>query len=153
MATGNADLGGDYRLSRDDGARLDVHGSAWEAALELAYLYGWHPAGTETPQTDAWRNSRPSSAGPALWDAQDYFSRQLQHVGQRDARALAQALDRALHQIQDEGPAATRVHARASPMPSRATARAEGLSVSRRTAIGRLAAFANAGGFTIAGSR
>jgi hypothetical protein len=154
MATASAEPGNDYRLSRDDGVRLVVNGSDWEAALELAYLYGWHPAGTGTPPTDAWRNRRAGSSALLVWDSKDYFSRHDQHVDQRDARAIAQALQRALVHIEQPGDprgAGARPHPQASPMPSRAAARAEGLTTSRRNAIGKLAAFAIEGGFTIAG--
>jgi hypothetical protein len=154
MASASGEPGGTYRLSRDDGVRLVVDGNAWEAALELAYLYGWQPAGTESPRNDAWQSGRQSSATMPVWDAKDYFSRHDQHVGPRDARALAEALRRALVQIQsgrqERGPLAP--DSRASPLPTRATARAEGLTSSRRNAIGRLAAFAIEGGFTIAGA-
>jgi hypothetical protein len=155
MASAGGEPGGTYRLSRDDGVRLVVDGNAWEAALELACLYGWQPAGTETPRSDAWRGSRPRSASTPVWDAKDYFSRHDQHVGPRDARALAEALQRALVQIQggrqERGPLVPD-RSRASPMPTRASARAEGLTSSRRNAIGRLATFAIEGGFTIAGA-
>jgi hypothetical protein len=150
----SADRCGDYGLSRDDGVRLVVNGNDWEAALELAYLYGWKPAGTEAPRTDAWRNHRPSSVGALVWDAKDYFTRHQQHVGPHDARALAQALQRAVVQIElprEESSAGAPT--RSSPLSSRATARAEGLSASRRKALGRLATFATEGGFTIAGAR
>ena len=150
-----------YLLFRDDGARLDVSGSAWEAALGLAYLYGWKPAGTETPLTDAWR-VRPPSSGALAWDAQDYFSPQMQHVGVADARAFARALSRALQHIPDwtQRPEGTDLVEEeepellsTSPMPSRASAVSEGLSGSRRSAMDRLAAFASDGGFTIDGAR
>jgi hypothetical protein len=142
-----------YRLTRDDGVELRVSGSIWEAALELAYLYGWRPAGTQTPQTEAWRGRRLPSSAPA-WDSQDYFSRESQRVGRDDARFLAEAVLRALLHIPDGGPrsepagiAAGTVHP--SPMPSRASAVAEGLAVSKRNVMRRFAAFADCGGFKI----
>ena len=62
-----------YRLTRDDGVGIHVLGSAWETALELAYLYGWEPAGTDAPESGRWRD-RQALSGALVWDAQDYFS-------------------------------------------------------------------------------
>lgn len=143
----------DYRLTRDDGVKLDVDGGTWERALELAYLYGWKPAGTESPRTDGWRGRGPAP----MWDAQDYFSQQAQHVGTDDACALATAVASALRQIPDEAAPRGRHTSPAprtatSPMPSRASAVSEGLSPTRKGVLRRFAAFATRGGFTIAGT-
>lgn len=140
-----------YRLTRDDGEEILVRGSTWESALELAFLYGWRPAGTETPPTGAWRSRRATGA---RWDSSDYFSHQSQHVGEADARALAKAVDSALLAIPDwssnaaKGSAADACVAR-TPVPSRASAVADGLSDPRRNLVRKVAAFASRGGFTI----
>lgn len=132
-----------YSLTRDDGARLFVPANAWEAALELAYLYGWRPAGTESPRSV-----------PPAWDAQDYFTHQRQRVRSEDARALGLALGRALQGFPEGDPAAQDAQAleRSSPMPSRSAAHQAGLNVTQRLALDRFAAFALRGGFTIHGA-
>jgi len=139
--------GATYGLTRDDGAQLRVSGDAWESSLELAFLYGWRPVGTEAPRTAAWRRSA-ESGGPA-WD-HNYFTHESQHVTATDARALAEAVFRALRAVPDAasgvGPSATK---KGSPLPSRATASAAGLSLVRRRRIRGLALFAERGGFTI----
>jgi len=72
-----------YRLSRDDGANLQVNETVWEAALAVAFAHGWKPAGTKR-------------AGRSAWNAQDYFSRGSQRVLGEDAMKLASALLRGL---------------------------------------------------------
>jgi hypothetical protein len=131
-----------YNLTRDDGARLFVPANAWEAALELAYLYGWRPAGTESP-----------SSAPSAWDAQDYFTQQRQRVRSHDARALGLALERALRGFppgDSAAPESVPIE-RSSPMPSRSAAHQAGLNLTQRSALDRFAAFALHGGFTIHG--
>lgn len=144
-----------YRLTRDDGAELQVIGSAWESALELASLYGWRPAGTESPE------SRPrlrSDGRPRTdaWDRMDYFSYGSQRVGGLDARSFAESVLRALAHIPDREPHAEApsrsASPRSSPLPSRHSAVAEGMSAPRRRLLRRLAAFAGRGGFRIDGS-
>lgn len=142
-----------YRLTRDDGVELRVSGSIWEAALELAYLYGWRPVGTEAPQTEAWRGRRSPSRG-RVWDSQNYFSNDSQHVRQDDARALAEAVLRALLRIPDRGFLGEGRRSAVAAVPpstvhSRASAIADGLSAPRRNAMRHFAAFADCGGFTI----
>lgn len=135
-----------YRLKGDDGVELRMNDGIWETALELACLYGWKPAGTEAPRTASWLGRR-TARGPAAWNGRDYFSSESQHVAGGDSRALADALRRALEQVQ----ASPRVGAAVpgSPLPSRASARADGLSPSRRRSMSRLADFAARRGFTI----
>ena len=144
-----------YRLTRDDGAELCVSGNLWESALELGFLYGWKPVGTETPDTDAWRGRRPGLTSP-VWDRSDYFSHHGQRVRAADARALSEAVLCALQHIPEVGPDEDRPSivetAPTSPVPSRASAVADGLSISKGKLMRRFAAFANAGGFTIGGS-
>ncbi len=132
-----------------------MSGGAWEAALELAFLYGWKPAGTNSPRTEAWK-SRQAVNGAPVWDSQDYFSYESQRVGRADACALSQAILRAMGQIPDGGP--TREDHRRpvgpilpSPIPSRASAIADGMSTYRRNVMRRFARFADSGGFTIDG--
>ena len=145
-----------YRLTRDDGALLQVAASAWEGALELAYLFGWQPAGTEAPEGGSWRQ-RSSVSQVLVWDSQDYFSHLLQHVRRDDACSLASGVARALEHMTDRGSSrgGTRREVGAgplSPLPSRASALAEGLSVAKRKAMRQLVVFANSGGFTIGGA-
>lgn len=142
-----------YRLTRDDGVELQVSGAIWEAALELAYLFGWRPLGTEVPRAGDWRSRR--MPGAPLWDHRDYFSFQGQHVGHADARALAGAVTLSLEQIPDwDSPSRPKSveSAPTSLVPSRESAMAEGLSGSRRNLMRRLATFASRGGFTIGGN-
>jgi len=138
-----------YVLTRDDGTRMEVNENAWETALELACLYGWKPAGTESPHIPEWHAR--TLEGPALWDSQDYFSRKLQRVGQEDSHALAAALARALRHIPELALAPDEPEL-LSLLPTRASAVNDGLSRAKRNAIGRFAAFASRGGFTIEGS-
>jgi hypothetical protein len=131
-----------------------VNGGVWESALELACFYGWRPAGTETPTTNAWCGRKTSTAA-AGWNSRDYFSHESQHVERSDARALAEAIARALRKItaqaRDDGDSddgAELQHA----IPSRASAVADGISPHRRKAMNRFAEFAGRGGFTIGNS-
>jgi len=146
-----------HRLTRDDGVQCLVLETAWEVALELAYFYGWKPAGTEAPEGDDWRKRRASSASP-MWDRQDYFSHQSQHVGREDASAMARGVSRALQDLADgvgdrgDGWSSLRDAAPSGRMPSRAAAMADGLSVTKKNAMTRLVAFASYGGFTIDGA-
>jgi len=142
-----------YRLTRDDGVELRLNGCTWESALELAFLYGWIPKGTETPLTGAWQGLT-SSPGTTAWDSHDYFSHESQHVGRDDARALAEAVFRALQRLPDpasggEGRPSTVGAAPPSSIPSQESATAAGLSFHRRNAVRRFAAFADRGGFVI----
>lgn len=141
-----------YTLTRDDGARLFVPANAWEAGLELAYLYGWRPAGTESPRGTV--RARADATALQPWDAQDYFTHQRQRVRSDDARSLGQALGRALSGFPD-GDSSTQdpdTLERSSPMPSRSAARQAGLNLTQRRALDRFAAFALCGGFTIFGA-
>jgi hypothetical protein len=137
-----------YRLKGDDGAELRMNDGIWESALELACLYGWKPAGTEAPRTAAWHGRR-TAQGPATWNGRDYFSSESQHVADRDSRALADALRRALQQVETTPRVDAAVAGGGSPLPSRASARADGLSLSKRKSMSRLAEFAARRGFTI----
>jgi hypothetical protein len=140
-----------YRLTRDDGAELRLGANLWESALELAYLFGWKPSGTETPHIDVWREQRPGYPA-AAWDRGDYFSRAAQRVGTSDARALSEAVLRALRRVPEGSSSGEDPRAPLSPVPSRASAVSEGLSVAKRRLLQRVAAFAAKGGFTIGSS-
>ncbi len=167
-----------YRLTRDDGVELQMNGDLWESALELACLYGWTPAGTKTAQA-ARRRTMPSVMSKALNLSRDYFSVESQHVERGDARQLADAVLRALGHIPDGSAGATTGSAVAvatatpvvpaasstpralgtapaansgqgpSPIPSRASVFADGLTGHRRKVMSRFADFAGRGGFTI----
>lgn len=143
-----------YRLTRDDGSQILINGSIWESLLEIAYVYGWRPAGTEAPRTSAWLQRRTVSRG-LVWDRSDYFSHESQHVGHNDAHDLSGAVARALRAIPDRVEAQEAdtyaVPAGASCIPSRASASADGLSPHRRNVMRRFATFAGSGGFTISG--
>lgn len=141
-----------YGLTRDDGVRLLVPANAWESALELAYLYGWRPAGTQSPRATAPAGTNSDAA--QAWDAQDYFTPLRQRVQSDDARSLARALDRALRGFGEDDPKAqaSQTPQRASPMASRSAARQAGLNPTQRRAMDRFAAFAQCGGFTIQGA-
>lgn len=139
-----------YKLTRDDGVDLQLNGSIWEYALELAFLYGWKPAGTEMPRTLAWLG--PEKPSGMAWNSRDYFSRDQQHVGRGDARALAEAVLRALRHIPALADGEVRSAGEGvstSPIPSRASALADGLSAFQRRGVNRFAKFAVRGGFTI----
>jgi hypothetical protein len=134
-----------YILTRDDGTELRLNGGLWESALELAYVNGWRPAGTHPPSTDSWR-TRQASPGARDWDRQDYFSLESQHVERADARAIADAVLRALMLSQSAVPEG----AGEAPAPEQVDP--EALHGHRRDQMRRLAAFAGCGGFTIAGA-
>jgi hypothetical protein len=93
--------GGDFRFSHQN----------WRAILELAHEYGWEPAGTKPPEfivyapdgvtvdevaTRSWRQRY------ANWDG-GYFSNDYQVVCDEDAANIADALERALDDVPDEG--------------------------------------------------
>jgi hypothetical protein len=124
-----------YRLTRDDGAELDIPGVVWESALERAYRNGWRPGGTEAPWSVEARSgklaqaadARPASRG-ARWSAADYFSARSQYVRSADARELGAAV----------------IRGRVSPPdPS------DPLAARRDASELRVAAFARRGGFVI----
>lgn len=141
-----------YLLTRDDGTELRVTGNLWESALELGFLYGWRPCGTEAPRTAGWRDGR-ALAGGAPWDRQDYFSHESQRVGRGDARALGEAILRALSRVpaqEEQALAREQVDPTRGPLPSQASAVAEGLSALQWKGVRRIAVFAERDGFTIA---
>jgi hypothetical protein len=85
--------------------------SAWCAVLELAYEHGWEPAGTKAPEftfyapdgvtvdeveTRTWRQLYRD------WNG-SYFGNAFQVVSDEDAANIAEALERALDDVSDEG--------------------------------------------------
>lgn len=74
-------------LFHPDGRAIVVNPLLWKQALELARTHGWRPAGTLAPPVrwhgpgTAWQGGYDPPAG--------------QEVSRTDARALAEALDRA----------------------------------------------------------
>lgn len=144
-------MGPVYVLTHEDGRDLHVTAVIWEAALALAFAYGWVPAGTGSPTTVAWQSER-KVAGLPVWDRQDYFSRRSQHVERRDARELAGAVLRGLLFLPGT-PAASRrppVAAEIVGGPRSAALQvAEGMTERRRSLLRSVALFADGGGFTI----
>jgi hypothetical protein len=89
--------------------RFSFHG--WRAAQELAHEHGWEPAGTEPPEfkvyapdgvtvdevaTQAYRQHYFDWGG-------GYFTHNHQVVSDEDAANIADALERALDDVPDEG--------------------------------------------------
>jgi len=99
-----------YRLTRDDGAEIDVPGVLWESVLERAYRNGWRPSGTDAP----WATDRPAARAATLadapaqkggrWPNSDYFSACSQYVRASDARELGTAAMRARRERADGAP-------------------------------------------------
>ena len=125
-----------YRLTRDDGAEIDVPGVLWESVLERAYRNGWRPSGTRAPWDPSGRTAHTALADaparPTLkggrWPGSDYFSACSQYVHASDALELASAVIRSGRRSPDE---ATHFETRED------------------AGIRRVAAFARIGGFLI----
>ncbi len=84
--------------------------STWASMLQLAYLYGWEPLGTEPHQ---WIDPETGelderSQDPDKWD-RNYTSNDFQWVTEEDAARIAQALENALEDILDHDVGETRV--------------------------------------------
>jgi hypothetical protein len=91
---------------------MDLHGAAgyfrfnnwsWYQVLELAYEYGWKPAGTEPGQwcdPETGELDEQLSPDPDEWDG-TYFSNDHQWVTDEDAANIADALERALEDKPD----------------------------------------------------
>ena len=102
-------------IGGSDGDRIDFtcRLSAWVEILRLAKFAGWEPAGTERPY---WlRGDVPDEALNACYDGWDggYLSNDGQFVTATDATALADALERALPDIERLEQAVAAVHAAA----------------------------------------
>ncbi len=79
-----------------EGGCFRMSGSTWSHALELAHLNGWEPAGTESP---VWHDEKGKQYGPVPdWDG-GYWSNDYQGVTAKDARNLADALERSLPDV------------------------------------------------------
>jgi len=123
-----------YRLTRDDGAELDVPGSLWEAVLERAYLNGWRPSGTGAPGEAEVKTARlativdAQSPGRRRWPEADYFSASSQRVYAADALEFASAV---LHGL----PPRTGATVPSDPR--------------KEASMSRIASFARIGGFVI----
>src|SRR5215217_4990890 len=83
--------------------------SNWRALLELAYEYGWKPAGTAPPQwqyLDHDGNVDHERTKAYWWCEEDwsgtYFYNERQWVTEEDAANIAEALERTLEDIPDE---------------------------------------------------
>ena len=92
-----------YRLTRDDGAEIDVPGVVWESTLERAFRNGWKPAGTDAPWAPRSRSAGAKSSTRATtsdargrqggrWPESDYFSASSQYVRESDALELGTAV-------------------------------------------------------------
>ena len=77
---------------------FSFHTRAWQLVLTLGQWYGWQPAGTRAPDP-AYFDDAP--VDPADWDGR-YFPPAGQVVTAEDARALADALERALPDLPDD---------------------------------------------------
>jgi len=84
---------------------------AWHAALELAHEYGWEPAGTEAPEVTVYApdgvivdevGTRTERQRYTNWGG-GYFTNEYQVVSDEDAANIADALERALDDVPDEG--------------------------------------------------
>jgi hypothetical protein len=83
----------------------------WRAALELAHEQGWEPDGTEPPEMTVYApdgvtvdevGTRAERQRYANWDG-CYFMNNHQVVSDEDAANIADALERALDDVPDEG--------------------------------------------------
>lgn len=82
-----------------DCGEFAIPARAWLNMLTLARWYGWKPEGTKPPK--AWVIADGSTDWKGLpedWDGR-YFPGDLQRITERDAKALAAALTRALADI------------------------------------------------------
>ena len=77
-----------YDLNNATGAHVRFTGSGWSLALEIAEHYGWQSAGIPKPKS--WNEDVD---GP--WE-DEYFMNAGQQITAEDAKALADALDRAV---------------------------------------------------------
>jgi hypothetical protein len=83
----------------------------WRAVLELAHEHGWELAGTKPPEFTVYapdgvsvdeEATRAERQGYANWDG-GYFWNEYQVVCDEDGANLADALERALDDVLDEG--------------------------------------------------
>ncbi len=74
-------------LGRDQGVGMSIPYATWTDLLELAQRYGWRPTRTGAPRRVRWKKIQWSGT---------YYSSDGQLFYARDARAVADALDRFL---------------------------------------------------------
>ena len=83
----------------------------WRAVLELAHEHGWEPAGTVPPEFTVYApdgvtvdevRTRAERQSYANWSG-GYFTNDYQVVSDEDAANIAEALERALDDVPDEG--------------------------------------------------
>ena len=77
--------------------------TSWRKMLELAYEYGWKPAGTERGQwvdPETGELDEQMCPDPDEWDG-NYFTNAFQWVTEEDAAHIADALEKALDDIPD----------------------------------------------------
>jgi hypothetical protein len=92
-----------------EGGYFRFNWEGWREVLELAYQYGWEPAGTELPEYSFYNQDGTVNLGRTRayredakdWDG-SYFGNEGQWVTEEDAARIADALERALTHIPDE---------------------------------------------------
>jgi hypothetical protein len=101
MGMGLSGKGGYFRFSN----------YAWRAALELAHEHGWEPTGTEVPEITVYAPDDTTIDEEATWVERqaygdwegDYFYTDGRLVTDADAANIADALERALDYVPEEG--------------------------------------------------
>ena len=82
-----------YDLTSESGDWCYFNVSMWYWVLALAFAFGWRPAGTAAPTI----NEGLEECDPdPNWDGTNYFTNSHQAVIELDARAIGEALHRAL---------------------------------------------------------
>jgi hypothetical protein len=116
---------------------MSVNVTAWGMLLKLSERFGWKPAGTESP------------AGVDEWGG-NYIGRDGQLVTDKDATALAMALERALDDIPEQAATGTRVTSKGGIKNGADVSPIEYFSDrKRKKAIRDFIAFCKISGFTI----
>jgi hypothetical protein len=104
----NANMGMDLS---GKGGYLRFSQGAWRAVLALAHEHGWEPAGTEPPKVTVYApdgvavdetGTRTGRQRYANW-GRGYFTNDCQGVSDEDAANIADALERAMDDVPDEG--------------------------------------------------
>ena len=87
-----------YELRSQRGGELDLNAINWPRVVELALENGWEPAGTLAPLD--WCDTE-SGHDPEQWGG-GYCTNDGQYVTAKDARAMADALERSLNHAPEE---------------------------------------------------